>query len=168
MELYFHCFTLCAQLNTEKILPWSEWFVLFHRTAKKLEESRYWPATKEGTRQLYMLVNCFYFRALDEQSFEARMERVGQLDKYCGGTTVIKCEGRCCSFSFHLKGMNQIDFVRRAPSKSVMPKYCFLVLLSYISAKFARISSKQNIPWEFYVLKAVLMNNLGFWPDEIC
>lgn len=27
-----------AQLSTEKILPWSDWFVLFHRTAKKLEE----------------------------------------------------------------------------------------------------------------------------------
>lgn len=114
-----------SQLSTEKILPWSNWFVLFHRTAKKLAERRYWPATKEATWQLYMLVNCFYFRALDEQSFEARMERVGQLHKYCGGTPVIKCEGGCCSFSFQLKGMNQIDFIRRAPRTFVAMKCCF-------------------------------------------
>lgn len=124
----FPLFYSRAQLSTEKILPWSDWFVLFHRTAKKLEERRYWPATKEATRQLYMLVNCFYFRALDEQSFEARMERVGQLDKYCGGTAVIKCEGRRCVFSSQLKGMNQIDFIRPAPRKFVTLNCCFAVI----------------------------------------
>jgi hypothetical protein len=76
-----------------------------------------------------MLVNYFYFLALDERSFEARMERVGQLDKYCGGTAVIKCEGRCSSFSFQLKEMNQIDFIRRTFHIFVTLKFLFCIVI---------------------------------------
>jgi hypothetical protein len=78
-----------------------------------------------------MLVNCFYFRALDEQSFEARMERVGQLDKYCSGTAVIKCEGRLCYCSFQLKGMKQIDFIQAA-HRFVTLKYYFAVIFVFL------------------------------------